>query len=209
MGHEKQEHDLAILELSCRSYNCLRRAGIDTVEQLLGVSEEQLLDIRNFGETSLREVRAKIEGFVEMKSEQVTDESVDLIGLTRDKMGYTARDKLGNPVRLGSLVKFMREYKSGTRECVGTVKEIAFKIDGSTFLRVDGFTTKPVDSRSVEIVKLNDRESLIIEEFSKRGVRLELADARNLAAMLSFPFTSSTGEDDTDEVEDARTGNPA
>ncbi len=45
-------------ELSARSRNCLERAGIDRLEDLTIMSEEQLLAGKNFGETSLKEIRA-------------------------------------------------------------------------------------------------------------------------------------------------------
>jgi len=48
------------LELSVRSHNCLKRAGIDSVEKLLQYSEDELLDIRNFGQKSIQEVKNKI-----------------------------------------------------------------------------------------------------------------------------------------------------
>ena len=58
--------DLALpiedLELTVRSYNCLKRAGIHTVGELVGRSEADLLDIRNFGTKSIDEVKAKLHG---------------------------------------------------------------------------------------------------------------------------------------------------
>lgn len=48
------------LEFSARAYNCLRRAGIETVEQLKRMSDEDLMCLRNFGTTCLAEVRRKI-----------------------------------------------------------------------------------------------------------------------------------------------------
>lgn len=50
------------LELSVRATNCLESAGVDTVRQLVVKSEEDLLGIRSFGRTSLREVVRKLEG---------------------------------------------------------------------------------------------------------------------------------------------------
>ena len=44
------------LGLSSRTLNCLKRAGIDTAGKVLENSKEQLLEIRNFGEKSLREI---------------------------------------------------------------------------------------------------------------------------------------------------------
>lgn len=52
--------ELKQLGLSLRTYNCLKRARIDTVEQLSGMSDEDLLRIRGFGNWCLREVRHKV-----------------------------------------------------------------------------------------------------------------------------------------------------
>ncbi|MCD4668933.1 MAG: DNA-directed RNA polymerase subunit alpha [Actinomycetia bacterium] len=50
------------LELSVRAYNCLKRQDVDTVEKLLEYTEDELLDIRNFGQKSIQEVKDKIKG---------------------------------------------------------------------------------------------------------------------------------------------------
>ncbi|MCT4618837.1 MAG: DNA-directed RNA polymerase subunit alpha [Marinisporobacter sp.] len=49
------------LELSVRSYNCLKRAGINTVEELTEKSEEDMMKVRNLGKKSLEEVQHKLE----------------------------------------------------------------------------------------------------------------------------------------------------
>src|SRR4051794_40387446 len=56
----KLNMSLAELELSVRATNCLESEGITTVRDLVSRSEEQLLQVRNFGETTLKEVRAKL-----------------------------------------------------------------------------------------------------------------------------------------------------
>lgn len=48
------------LELSVRSYNCLKRAGINTVEELTNKTPEDMMKVRNLGRKSLEEVQAKI-----------------------------------------------------------------------------------------------------------------------------------------------------
>ena len=48
------------MDLSVRSYNCLKREGINTVSELLALSEHQLMNIRNFGQKSVDEVRDKL-----------------------------------------------------------------------------------------------------------------------------------------------------
>ncbi len=48
------------LDLSVRSYNCLKRAGINTVEELTQKSEEDMMKVRNLGKKSLEEVQRKL-----------------------------------------------------------------------------------------------------------------------------------------------------
>ena len=49
------------LELSVRSSNCLKRAGINTVGELINKSEEDLMKVRNLGKKSLEEIKGKLE----------------------------------------------------------------------------------------------------------------------------------------------------
>lgn len=57
--------DLTIdeLDLSVRSFNCLKRAGINTVADLINKSEEDMMKVRNLGRKSLEEVIAKLDSF--------------------------------------------------------------------------------------------------------------------------------------------------
>ncbi|MDO4702004.1 MAG: DNA-directed RNA polymerase subunit alpha [Erysipelotrichaceae bacterium] len=48
------------LDLSVRSYNCLKRAGIQTVEELLQKTEDEMMRVRNLGKKSLKEVKEKV-----------------------------------------------------------------------------------------------------------------------------------------------------
>ncbi len=48
------------LDLSVRSYNCLKRAGINTVEELIQKTEEDMMKVRNLGKKSLEEVNNKL-----------------------------------------------------------------------------------------------------------------------------------------------------
>lgn len=62
---DKKEKILEItieeLDLSVRSYNCLKRAGINTVEELIMRNEEEMMKVRNLGKKSLEEVQQKLE----------------------------------------------------------------------------------------------------------------------------------------------------
>lgn len=55
------EQSIDTLELSIRSMNCLKNANIRTLRDLVSRSEKEMVEIRNFGDKSLREVREKLE----------------------------------------------------------------------------------------------------------------------------------------------------
>ena len=57
-----QEMPIEELDLSVRSYNCLKRAGINTVLQLSEKTEEDMIKVRNLGRKSLKEIKEKLEG---------------------------------------------------------------------------------------------------------------------------------------------------
>ena len=63
-GENPQEKVLEMtieeLDLSVRSFNCLKRAGINTVEDLINKSEDEMMKVRNLGKKSLEEVIAKL-----------------------------------------------------------------------------------------------------------------------------------------------------
>ena len=60
-----QDHSMKIedMDFSVRSYNCLKRANIHTVEDLISKSEDEMLKVRNLGKKSLDEVIAKLESY--------------------------------------------------------------------------------------------------------------------------------------------------
>jgi len=60
-GKEKVlEMTIEELDLSVRSFNCLKRAGINTVEDLINKSEDDMMKVRNLGRKSLEEVVEKL-----------------------------------------------------------------------------------------------------------------------------------------------------
>jgi len=66
------------LGLSSRTYNCLKRSQITKVGQILDMSKDELLSLRNFGEKSLQEVREKLAelGIIQAEEEQGSEEWV-------------------------------------------------------------------------------------------------------------------------------------
>ena len=76
----KQEYETKIEELllSCRSYNCLKRAGINTIGDLIQKNEEEMMRVRNLGRKSLKEVVQKLhERNLDLKRTYDTDTSYD------------------------------------------------------------------------------------------------------------------------------------
>ena len=72
-GKEKiLEMTIEELDLSVRSFNCLKRAGINTVNDLIEKSEEEMMKVRNLGKKSFDEVREKLSslGFQMMREEE-------------------------------------------------------------------------------------------------------------------------------------------
>ena len=72
-GKEKAlEMTIEELDLSVRSFNCLKRAGTNTVEDLINKSEDEMMKVRNLGRKSLEEVMAKLDslGFTLTKDDE-------------------------------------------------------------------------------------------------------------------------------------------
>ena len=57
------------MDLSVRSFNCLKRAGINTIADLVDKTEDDMMKVRNLGRKSLDEVKKKLDEFgVSLKS---------------------------------------------------------------------------------------------------------------------------------------------
>jgi DNA-directed RNA polymerase subunit alpha len=78
------------LDLTVRSYNCLKREGIHTVGELLSRSEADLMDIRNFGSKSIDEVKAKLQSM----GMQLTDSPAGFDPPTPANYGRSVDDEL-------------------------------------------------------------------------------------------------------------------
>mgnify|MGYP002577131546 FL=1 len=72
-GKEKVlEMTIEELDLSVRAFNCLKRAGVNTVADLINKSQDEMMKVRNLGKKSLEEVLAKLDslGFSLNKSDE-------------------------------------------------------------------------------------------------------------------------------------------
>ena len=76
--NRKYETKIEELDLSVRSYNCLKRAGINTVGDLIQKNEEEMMRVRNLGRKSLKEVVQKLrERGLDLKRSYDGEESYD------------------------------------------------------------------------------------------------------------------------------------
>ena len=87
------EAPISDFELSVRSRNCLKKMKIDTIGDLLNISEAELLSYKNFGETSLSEIKAILEpkglylGMALEEKEIATGETIDDVGTISQEEG--------------------------------------------------------------------------------------------------------------------------
>ena len=58
---QKENMSIEELELSVRSFNCLKRAGINNVQELTNKTPDDMMKVRNLGRKSLEEVLAKLD----------------------------------------------------------------------------------------------------------------------------------------------------
>ncbi|GGI12340.1 DNA-directed RNA polymerase subunit alpha [Galliscardovia ingluviei] len=84
---EEQNPEMAVpiedLNLTQRSYNCLKREGIHTIGELVAHTEQDLLDIRNFGQKSIDEVKEKLESMgLSLKASPLGLDTINLEGGT-------------------------------------------------------------------------------------------------------------------------------
>ena len=101
------ETPISDFELSVRSRNCLKKMRIETIGDLLNISEAELLSYKNFGETSLAEIKAILEpkglylGMALEEKEIVSGETMDEIGVpSQDEgLGHKPVDDLQLSVR--------------------------------------------------------------------------------------------------------------
>jgi hypothetical protein len=118
MEKRKGEKRMKIEELyfSTRVYNCLKRKGINTVEQLAAVTERELMGIRSFGVECLKEVREKIAVYKEHVPEKqlpeiVADAVADPMPIVTEREQQTVR----LPEELIRAVEILKEEYEKTK----------------------------------------------------------------------------------------------
>lgn len=105
------------LHLSARAYNCLRRRGFTTVEQLLQVPDEELLKIRSFGRECLKEVREKLAEYKNFQEKPIREIINMSIPVAAPIPIVTRREKpaVYLPAELGNAIDILKEEYEKTR----------------------------------------------------------------------------------------------
>jgi DNA-directed RNA polymerase subunit alpha len=120
------ETPITDFELSVRSRNCLRKMNIRTLGDLLRISETELLAYKNFGETSLREIRAILES-KNLRLGMALEEK----GETFEQAAMPARDNMSDVLNknVEDLALSVRARKCLERLAVATVGELISKTE--------------------------------------------------------------------------------
>jgi DNA-directed RNA polymerase subunit alpha len=120
------ETPITDFELSVRSRNCLRKMNIRTLGDLLRISETELLAYKNFGETSLREIRAILES-KNLRLGMAMEEK----GESFEQIAIPARDNLSDILNKGveDLALSVRARKCLERLNVATIGEVISKTE--------------------------------------------------------------------------------
>lgn len=141
MSFDLKDPPIRVLRLSRRPYNCLRRAGIDTVGQLALLSDEQLLGIRELPAQSFAEIKRKVRAYLARLSGElalVTVLSGRLVEQLRQLVGLEGLVYIGNHglERWEKSKKYVEprafQYASAIRNILGRARQ-ELKLPGLLF----------------------------------------------------------------------------
>ena len=113
---------LADFELSARSRNCLERLGLDTLGDLTRITEAELMASKNFGETSLKEVRTILESKGLQVGQSVEDKRAVPQTIKREDLSDEQRGVFDNPIT--DLNLSVRARKCVSRLGLSTIGEL-------------------------------------------------------------------------------------
>lgn len=140
------------LNLSVRAFNCLKRAGIDTVEDLVYRTEEDLIKVRNLGKRSFEEVIAKIKSLgLDIRPEEL--DFNEWINQLKQKLGVKPTPKTKPQVKL-DINEVPEAYRKTYAIGAGVVAEQEVKKDAQSRLISRGINNKS-ESKPLPKIKLN------------------------------------------------------
>src|SRR5207253_1548209 len=130
---EHLDRSVEELELSVRSYNCLKNANIQTIRELVQKSENEMLKTKNFGRKSLNEIKAHLgENFLDL----VEGLAAEVLGL--EHFVFALLHELANRLDIGVLQAVVRAH--GELELLdGAVQMLEARVVRSVLRSFDGF----------------------------------------------------------------------
>lgn len=103
------------LNLSTRTYNCLRRRGINTVEQLMRVPDKDLLRIRSFGRECLKEVHKKLAEHKCFQESRIQEKWAIPVVASISAVTRREQPAVHIPEELGNAIEILMEEYEATR----------------------------------------------------------------------------------------------
>lgn len=102
-------------------------------------------------------------------------------------MIYRALDMDGNPIFLGSLVEvsYKTQQLHAKKQVIDTVKEVVFRADGMTYIRIKGPSSKLINTHDAKLVNVNEGEGYLLQAFASKGVSVSLSEVRNIVSAVS------------------------
>jgi len=157
------------MELSVRSYNCLKRAGINNVYELLNKNLEDLRSVRNLGRKSILEVLTKLMEIVEvMPAGLILVSLLPLSSETKDMLGYDI-ETLEELISLESfeLLKILGYKKDAFREIIEVIEKQGYHLmDYNEEESIEDYINKKT---AIALTRLFN-DSSILKKLDERGV---------------------------------------
>lgn len=125
------------MHLSTRAYNCLKRKGIDTVEQLAVVPETELMRIRSFGTECMKEIRAKMEEYKNrIPKKTISEMKLDSVAEPIPIITRREKQAVYLPEELGYAIDILKEEYEKTKSNPYIYNPIAWALY-HTWRRID------------------------------------------------------------------------
>lgn len=165
------ENDIEGLDFSIRSFNCLKRAGINTINQLASLSEEEIMKIRNLGLRGAEEIISKLEAHglkhgklskspeVENETEEIINKNTfEIVGIDLSVRSYNCLRRAGietladlENLTYEELMNIRNLKQESIEEIISKVKKYGITFEGTERGTEEPATKKYSESEMEEI----------------------------------------------------------
>lgn len=161
-----QDAPIEALDLSVRSYNCLRKNGKYSIAHLIGMPIDELRKMRNMGVKSLIEIQEKLERYLENKQEESVTQGIGIPAISQKQVLARFQD---HPFSSFSVQELMEYFADATEEDLQEVlgslvdsqklyreNDMYFILHKSFFDALDDFSRsgKGADERAADVIRL-------------------------------------------------------